>query len=141
MSALYNHAYTIGFSLETPDPTGEQVPAEDLRRAILLQLATLDDTDLRENIGTPFDTYVVPAPETVDPVEQQIEEKFDLPTLLELIAKDELGLKTLVTRNSDSLDFHDLSVWKLRAALHRAYQAGRNSAGLPTARKGDNSHA
>jgi hypothetical protein len=53
-------------------------------------------------------------------------------TLIELIASQEFGLTTLATRNSDSLDFHDISVWKLRAALRRAYHAGRNSAGLPT---------
>jgi hypothetical protein len=47
-----------------------------------------------------------------------------LDTLLEVIAVDELGLKTLETRNSDSLDFYDVAVWKLRAALRRAYQAG-----------------
>jgi len=57
---------------------------------------------------------------------------FGVNALLEVIAKEELGLKTLTTRNSDSLDFHDLSVWQIRTALRRAYQAGRNSAGLPT---------
>ena len=57
--------------------------------------------------------------------------------LLEQIAAQELGLTTLATRNSDSLDFHDIAVWKLRAALRRAYHAGRNSVGLPTT-KGEN---
>lgn len=45
-------------------------------------------------------------------------------TLLEVIAQEELGITTLETRNSDSLDFHDIAVWKLRKALLRAYQAG-----------------
>jgi len=67
----------------------------------------------------------------------QVVRTFDTDALLELIAKQELGLKTLATRNSDSLDFHDISVWKIRAALRRAYHAGRNSAGLPTT-KGEN---
>ena len=66
-----------------------------------------------------------------------VEATLGVDTLLELIAKEELGLKTLATRNSDSLDFHDLSVWQIRTALRRAYQAGRNSAGLPTTTKGD----
>ena len=60
-----------------------------------------------------------------------------LDVLLERIAARELGLETLKTRNSDSLDFHDLSVWQIRAALRRTYHAGRNSAGLP-ATKGEN---
>ncbi len=32
--------------------------------------------------------------------------------------------KTLATRNSDSLDFHDVSVWGVKSALVAAYQAG-----------------
>ena len=45
-------------------------------------------------------------------------------TLLEVIAEEELGITTLETRNSDTLDFHDIAVWKLRNALLRAYQTG-----------------
>lgn len=40
------------------------------------------------------------------------------------IAKDYLDLDTLETRNSDSLDFHDLSVWNVRDALLEAFRAG-----------------
>lgn len=40
------------------------------------------------------------------------------------IAKEKLGIETLVTRNSDSLDFHDCSVWRIEAALKAAYVAG-----------------
>ncbi len=40
------------------------------------------------------------------------------------IAKETLGLETLDTRSSDDLDFHDLSVWKIKAALGQAYNAG-----------------
>ena len=39
------------------------------------------------------------------------------------IAKQHLGLSTLETRRSDSLDFRDLAVWQLRAALEAAYRA------------------
>lgn len=52
--------------------------------------------------------------------------------VIEGIARDVLAIDTLETRNRDDLDFHDISVWKLRSALCRAYQAGRNSAILPT---------
>ena len=43
------------------------------------------------------------------------------------IAKSHLHLETLETRNSDSLDFHDMSVWSIKAALEAAYEAGRQS--------------
>ena len=34
------------------------------------------------------------------------------------------GIKTLETRHSDSLDFHEVSVWRLREMLMAAYQHG-----------------
>ncbi len=44
--------------------------------------------------------------------------------LLAEIAKKHLNLETLETRNSDSLDFHDVAVWPLKEALQEAYEAG-----------------
>ena len=44
------------------------------------------------------------------------------------IAKEILGLETLDTRNSDSLDFSEQAVWTLKAALEAAYAAGLASA-------------
>ena len=44
------------------------------------------------------------------------------------IAKEVLGLETLETRSSDSLDFSEQAVWTLRAALEAAYAAGLASA-------------
>ncbi len=41
-----------------------------------------------------------------------------------LIAQKHLLIDTLETRNSDSLDFHDVSVWGVRSALEAAFQAG-----------------
>ena len=43
---------------------------------------------------------------------------------LEAIARRHLHLVTLEARNSDSLDFHDVSVWSVRSALAEAYKAG-----------------
>ena len=40
------------------------------------------------------------------------------------IAKQILGIETLETRNSDSLDFHEVSVWQLRNAFDQVYKAG-----------------
>ena len=47
-----------------------------------------------------------------------------LDQLLTQIALDHLFIETLATRNSDSLDFHDVSVWGVKSALMAAYQAG-----------------
>jgi hypothetical protein len=44
------------------------------------------------------------------------------------IAKRLLDVETLEARNMDSLDFHELAVWQLRAALEAAYRAGAASA-------------
>lgn len=43
---------------------------------------------------------------------------------IQKIAREELGLETLDARNSDRLDFHEHSVWQIRAALLKAYEAG-----------------
>ena len=45
--------------------------------------------------------------------------------MFETIAREILKIETLKTRRSDSLDFHDVSVWSLREALNRAYELGR----------------
>ncbi|TVQ61273.1 MAG: hypothetical protein EA378_09350 [Phycisphaerales bacterium] len=44
------------------------------------------------------------------------------------IAREALGIKTLETRHSDGLDFHDIAVWTMKDALERAYEAGRKAA-------------
>ena len=44
--------------------------------------------------------------------------------LLTQIAQQHLDVETLETRLSDRLDFHDLAVWSIKAALEAAYQAG-----------------
>ena len=44
--------------------------------------------------------------------------------ILLLIAKEELGVDT---RNSDCLDFHEVSVWGIKAALKAAFMSVRES--------------
>jgi len=46
---------------------------------------------------------------------------------LEEIANDCLGIETLRTQSNDSLDFHEVSIWSLKAALEAAYRLGRDS--------------
>ena len=57
-----------------------------------------------------------------------------LENLLQQIALDHLFIDNLKTRNSDRLDFHDVSVWGVKSALMAAYQAGL-AAGQKTAAK------
>ena len=47
--------------------------------------------------------------------------------LFTAIAREHLIIQTLETRNSDSLDFHDVSVCGVKHALLHAYQAGVNA--------------
>ena len=43
---------------------------------------------------------------------------------IEAIARNILEIETLAERKSDSLDFHEVSVWGLRDALLAAYELG-----------------
>jgi len=51
-----------------------------------------------------------------------------LENLLQQIALDHLFIDNLETRNSDRLDFHEVSVWGVKSALMAAYEAGRQAA-------------
>lgn len=44
------------------------------------------------------------------------------------IAHRIFGIESLETRRSDSLDFRDIAVWNIKAALEAAYLAGQASA-------------
>lgn len=48
--------------------------------------------------------------------------------ILGTIAINALGIETLETRFSGSLDFHEVSVWQLRQALRAAFDAGKQHA-------------
>lgn len=43
------------------------------------------------------------------------------------IAQEHLFVETLETRKMDSLDFHEVSVWGIKMALQKAYEAGQKS--------------
>ena len=51
-----------------------------------------------------------------------------LDQLFQRIALDHLFVETLETRNSDRLDFHEVSVWSIKTALQAAFDAGRQAA-------------
>jgi len=44
--------------------------------------------------------------------------------MLAQIANDVLNINTLETKNSDSEDFHELSVWDVKKALEKAFVLG-----------------
>ncbi len=48
--------------------------------------------------------------------------------ILDGIAREHLLIPTLETRRADSLDFHDVAVWQIEAALKAAFDAGVRSA-------------
>ncbi len=51
----------------------------------------------------------------------------NLDMILTAIAREHLGIPTLEVRNSDSLDFHEVSVWGVKAALTAAYRTGKKN--------------
>jgi len=55
---------------------------------------------------------------------------------LTAIARRHLGIPTLAARNADHLDFHEVSVWAVQAALEEAFTLGQR---MPPVRgDGDN---
>lgn len=56
----------------------------------------------------------------------------DTTVLFTEIARKQLGVETLETRNRDCLDFHDVAVWGIKEALAAAYEAGRQSVTRPS---------
>ena len=48
--------------------------------------------------------------------------------VLEQIALNHFFVETLQTRNSDRLDFHEVSVWAIKSALQAAFAAGQQAA-------------
>ena len=57
----------------------------------------------------------------------QVMDTQKLEQLLNQIAAEHLHIDTLATRNSDRLDFHEVSVWGLKEALQAAFTAGQQS--------------
>ena len=54
----------------------------------------------------------------------------DLTKKLEAIVKERYpDIATLESRNSNSLDFHEISVWGLKELLQKAYELGRSETG------------
>ena len=54
-----------------------------------------------------------------------------LDQILTAIARKHLDIRTLRTRMSDALDFHQVAVWQVKTALTAAFQAGAKAACPP----------
>ena len=48
------------------------------------------------------------------------------------IAQRQFRIETLETQSWDRLDFHDVAVWSIRAALEEAFEAGRRAGASET---------
>ncbi|MFA7329796.1 MAG: hypothetical protein WC326_01865 [Candidatus Delongbacteria bacterium] len=44
---------------------------------------------------------------------------------MEVLAQVHLGIQTLTERKMDALDFHEVSVWQVKAALRAAFELGK----------------
>jgi len=53
---IYNHAFTLAFSVETANDA-ENVSEAEIRSGLLKRLADIDDYELVEAVGMPHDTY------------------------------------------------------------------------------------
>ena len=52
----YSHAFSIGFEIDSNHEWGDDVTPAQLRAAIQRRLDDLQDDELREAVGEPFDT-------------------------------------------------------------------------------------
>ena len=56
--------------------------------------------------------------------------------ILAAIAREHLLIPTLESRRSDILDFHDVAVWQVEAALRAAFDAGAKAVACPAPEPG-----
>lgn len=66
--------------------------------------------------------FSIKSPNVTEMTNDTILESYNL--VLEKIAKKWFNAETLETRGSDSLDFHDVSVFCMKKALDEAFKAG-----------------
>jgi hypothetical protein len=103
---LYDHAYTLAFSLKSNHPAGDDVTPRQLRTAILERLTTLSDDEILEAAGAPFDTYEVDPPvfditPPPDPAAPRLSIRVDQLFNVELARQDE-GLSVHVNSAHDN---------------------------------------
>lgn len=72
-------------------------------------------------------TYWLEVVAELDATRQRAEARLERDALIATIAAEELNVRHLEPRHSDSLDFLEVGVVSLACALRRAYDAGRVS--------------
>jgi hypothetical protein len=93
-------------------------------KTVLIRLITLPD---RASLILPKRVHRTPRTRIKDmPTRKPNAEAARDAELLE-IARRQFRIETLETRNWDRLDFHDVAVWAIRAALEDAFEAGRRA--------------
>ncbi|ABK44554.1 conserved hypothetical protein [Magnetococcus marinus MC-1] len=133
---------------QRPDGSINPLPERIKGGASVKVINALEAKGLIENvsINPPYPNWVLTSaayqaigqePPALPPVENQIidtmTEETDTPEdlkpgIFSRIALDYLFIDTLETRKSDSLDFHNVSVWGVQSALEAAFQAGVEAA-------------
>ncbi len=54
----YNHAFAVAFSIESDDPQGENISADQFHQALSKRSADITRNDeWAEAVGAPYDTY------------------------------------------------------------------------------------
>lgn len=56
-SPKYNHAFDIAFVCLSNDPEGKDVTPDQIRKAVRARVESIDDDELMEAVGAPFDSY------------------------------------------------------------------------------------
>ena len=69
---LYNHAFTIAFSLDT-DHEGDKVPAHEILFALQQRVRDLANNpdEILEAVGLPYDSYENDIPNSVDYIKKE----------------------------------------------------------------------
>lgn len=105
----------LGIKVALPRHAGSMKPKQ-----IGEAVAVAVKTGYREIIKT--ESFVPKKAKATKPSMPENNEQFA--ALLLAIAKKHFGVETLAERKSDSLDFHNVSVWQIEAALKTAFMAG-----------------
>ncbi len=54
----FNHAFSLGFSVESDDQSGMNIPTSTITEGLLFRIANLIECgEMYEAIGPPYDTY------------------------------------------------------------------------------------
>jgi len=69
----FDHAYSIGFSVQTEHENPRDVPAHEIREALKRRLDNLPDDELVNEAIEPFDTFEIEEPQPPTPHEKPLE--------------------------------------------------------------------